>query len=70
MNLLLKIDCLCVTITFLFCYKQNFCFVSAAPAPEPEAPQDPIGLFMQRPVDGEVTVGQYPGLHWLYRGLG
>ncbi|XP_040184178.1 myosin-binding protein C, cardiac-type isoform X2 [Rana temporaria] len=28
-----------------------------APAPEPEAPQDPIGLFMQRPVDGEVTVG-------------
>ncbi|XP_068116780.1 myosin-binding protein C, cardiac-type [Hyperolius riggenbachi] len=29
-----------------------------APAPAPEAPKDEIGLFIERPVDGEVTVGE------------
>ncbi|XP_040265140.1 myosin-binding protein C, cardiac-type isoform X1 [Bufo bufo] len=28
-----------------------------APAPPPEAPKDDIGLFLERPVDGEVAVG-------------
>ncbi|XP_063294295.1 myosin-binding protein C, cardiac-type [Pelobates fuscus] len=29
-----------------------------APAPQPEVPVDEIGLFIQRPTDGEVTVGE------------
>uniref|UniRef100_A0A8C5Q856 Myosin binding protein C3 n=1 Tax=Leptobrachium leishanense TaxID=445787 RepID=A0A8C5Q856_9ANUR len=31
---------------------------ATAPPPEPEAPVDPIGLFIERPKDGEVTVGE------------
>ncbi|KAM9301716.1 myosin-binding protein C, cardiac-type [Gastrophryne carolinensis] len=30
----------------------------AAPAPNSEPPKDEIGLFIERPVDGEVTVGE------------
>ena len=33
---------------------------SSSAAPEgPSAPGDPIGLFVMRPQDGEVTVGEY-----------
>ncbi|KAG8430709.1 hypothetical protein GDO86_020095, partial [Hymenochirus boettgeri] len=31
---------------------------NSAPAPQPEPPKDDIGLFLERPQDGEVTVGE------------
>lgn len=35
-------------------------FISAASSgTQPEEPVDPIGLFLTRPQDGEVTVGEY-----------
>ena len=42
---------------------------SSSAAPEgPGAPDDPIGLFVMRPQDGEVTVGECgsaaPGVRW------
>lgn len=34
-------------------------FISVAPTgTQPEEPLDPIGLFVTRPQDGEVTVGE------------